>query len=256
MEVRGPQNKAVWLCPMGKVEYRAAWALQMHLHSRIVEQKLANRKREAADVQPTENFLLLCEHNPVFTLGKSGNPGNLLLSEPLLKSKGVDFVPINRGGDITYHGPGQLTAYPILDLANFFTDIGKYLRLMEEAIIQVLALYGLKGERIEGLTGVWLDATDPARARKICAIGVHSSRWVTMHGFAFNICADLSPFSYIVPCGIPDKGVSSLDREVEGVDYDRVVEQTVEALARVYGMELKACPRGLWPGELPQPVDL
>jgi lipoyl(octanoyl) transferase len=254
MEFAGPQNKAVWLCAMGKVEYRSAWALQMHLHSRIVEQKLANRKRDGAELQPTENFLLLCEHNPVFTLGKSGNPGNLLLSESLLHSKGVDFVPINRGGDITYHGPGQLTGYPILDLANFFTDIGKYLRLMEEAIIQVLDLYGLRGERIEGLTGVWLDASNPARARKICAIGVHSSRWVTMHGFAFNICTDLSPFSYIVPCGIPDKGVTSLDHEVDGVVYDRVVQQTVQAFARVYEMELKTCPPVLWPAQYPQPV--
>lgn len=252
MEHLPPKNTKVWLCNMGQVEYRSAWALQQHLHARIVEQKLDNRKREPQSLQPTENFLLLCEHNPVFTLGKSGNPGNLLLNETMLQSKGVDFLPINRGGDITYHGPGQLTAYPILDLANFFTDIGKYLRLLEEAIIMVLKEYGLNGSRIEGLTGVWLDADVPSKARKICAIGVHTSRWVTMHGFAFNICADLSPFSYIVPCGIPDKGVTSLHLEVEGVSYPRVVQQTVEALQSVFNMELQQPQAPIWPSDFPQ----
>lgn len=255
MEQLPAKNTQVWLCNLGQVEYRSAWALQQHLHARIVDQKLANRKREPKFLQPTENFLLLCEHNPVFTLGKSGNPSNLLLNEQMLQSKGVDFLPINRGGDITYHGPGQLTAYPILDLANFFTDIGKYLRLLEEAIILVLKEYGLTGSRISGLTGVWLDADIPSKARKICAIGVHTSRWVTMHGFAFNICTDLSPFSYIVPCGIPDKGVTSLHLEVEGVSYSRVVQQTVGALQHLFGMQLNLPQPGIWSAQFPQCIN-
>lgn len=219
---------------LGRIRYKKAWDYQTELHQGIIARKLENRKLPEEDRIPTPNYLLFCEHDPVFTLGKSGHESNLLISRELLSNKGIDFHEINRGGDITYHGPGQLTGYPIFDLENFFTDIGKYLRYMEESIIKVLALYGLKGERIDGLTGVWLDAAHPAKARKIAAIGVHSSRWVTMHGFGFNITADLSPFSLIVPCGITDKGVTSLHLEVEGIDFITVKNQVKAAFEQQY----------------------
>jgi lipoyl(octanoyl) transferase len=222
---------------LGRIRYKEAWDYQTSLHQGIIAQKLENRKKPEEERVPTANHLLFCEHDPVFTLGKSGHESNLLISRDLLSSKGIDFHEINRGGDITYHGPGQLTGYPIFDLENFFTDIGKYLRLMEASIIQVLALYGLQGERIDGLTGVWLDAQHPTKARKIAAIGVHSSRWVTMHGFGFNITADLSPFSLIVPCGIRDKGVTSLHLEVDGVDFETVKNQVRAAFAEQYNFE-------------------
>ena len=222
-----------------QVEYRKAWALQKALHNSIIQEKLANRKRPEIHRVPTKNYLLFCEHNRVFTLGKSGNEHNLKVSAGQLKQLEADFVPINRGGDITYHGPGQLTGYPIFDLDHFFSDIGHYLRLLEAAVIDVLSLYGIKGERIEGLTGVWLDAKSPQSARKICAIGVHSSRWVTMHGFAFNICADLKPFDWIVPCGIADKGVTSLHLEAENVHLDTVKAQTLEALKAQFNIHIQ-----------------
>jgi len=220
---------------LGKVPYLPAWDLQKKLHAESVAQKLANRKLPQEEQVAPANYLLFCEHTPVFTLGKSGDLSNLLVNQDFLASKGIEFYPINRGGDITYHGPGQLTGYPIFDLAQFFTDIGKYLRYLEEAIIQVLALYGLKGERLEGATGVWLDAQIPGRARKICAIGVHSSRWVTMHGFAFNIQTDLTPFQYIIPCGITDKAVTSLHLELEqSPDMHTVKQQVREALEALF----------------------
>ncbi len=222
-----------------QVEYRQAWALQKALHASIIQKKLANRKRPEKERVETQNFLLFCEHNRVFTLGKNGNEENLKSSPEQLKQRNIDFVPINRGGDITYHGPGQLTGYPIFDLDHFFTDIGLYLRLLEAAVIDVLSLYGIKGERIEGLTGVWLDSESPHSARKICAIGVHSSRWVTMHGFAFNICANLEPFDWIVPCGISDKGVTSLHLETENVEFHKVKAQTLEALKAQFNLHLE-----------------
>ncbi len=235
--------KTVFFSDLQQVEYRQAWALQKALHASIIQEKLANRKRSEKDRVETQNFLLFCEHNRVFTLGKNGNEENLKSSPEQLKQKEVDFVPINRGGDITYHGPGQLTGYPIFDLDHFFTDIGLYLRLLEAAVIDVLSLYGIKGERIEGLTGVWIDSESQHSARKICAIGVHSSRWVTMHGFAFNICADLEPFDWIVPCGISDKGVTSLHLETESVDFQKVKTQTKEALKARFDLQLKELPK-------------
>jgi lipoyl(octanoyl) transferase len=212
---------------LGRIPYKPAWDLQTRLHAESVEQKLVNRKLPEEQQVAPKNHLLFCEHNPVFTMGKSGNPDNLLVNPEFLKEQNIEFYPINRGGDITYHGPGQLTGYPIFDLAQFFTDIGKYLRYLEEAIIRVLAIYGLKGERLEGATGVWLDPHIPEKARKICAIGVHSSRWVTMHGFAFNVLTDLSPFSYIVPCGISDKAVTSLHLEIGDPPQMDLIKQQV-----------------------------
>lgn len=193
------------------MDYRESWDYQEERFQEILRLKSANRKLETT--QPTPNYFLFVEHPHVYTLGKSGDKENLLVSEAFLKDKGATFYHINRGGDITYHGPGQVVGYPILDLENFFTDIHKYLRLLEEMVILTLAEYGLKGERSKGETGVWLDVGQP-QARKICAMGVRASRWVTMHGFAFNVNTDLSYFDWMVPCGIRDKGVTSLQAEL------------------------------------------
>lgn len=219
------------------IRYKEAWDLQTSLFTHIVDIKIRNRNLPPEQKEPTPNYLLFCEHKPVYTLGKSGFMENLLLNNTILQEKEIDFFRINRGGDITYHGPGQLTGYPIFDLHNFYTDIGRYLRSLEEVIILTIAEYGLKGGRINGLTGVWLDADNPARARKICAIGVHASRWVTMHGFGFNIKTDLSYFDHIVPCGIKDKGVTSLEQEVGPVEMDEVKGKVKENFARVFELE-------------------
>ena len=205
-------NKKVGFQDLGLIDYRKCWDYQEELFAEILAVKSANRKENKTDI--TQNHLLFCEHPHVYTLGKSGDEKNLLVNEDYLKSRGATFHKINRGGDITYHGPGQIVGYPILDLDNFFTDIHKYLRFLEEAIILTLKDYGLESERSPGETGVWFDVGTP-KARKICALGVKSSRWVTMHGFAFNINADLSYFGNIVPCGITDKSVTSLQIELE-----------------------------------------
>lgn len=204
-------NKEVIVENLGRKDYKETWDYQESLFQRIFDIKVRNRREQLE--KPTPNYLLFVEHPHVYTLGKSGDFSNLLLNEPQLKEKGIDFYKINRGGDITYHGPGQLVGYPILDLENFFTDIHKYLRLLEETIILVMAEYGLKGTRSPGETGVWLDVGTPF-ARKICAMGVRASRWVTMHGFAFNVNADLGYFDHIIPCGIRDKSVTSLHAEL------------------------------------------
>ena len=205
-------NKKVGFQDLGLIDYRKCWDYQEELFAEILAVKSANRKENKTDI--TQNHLLFCEHPHVYTLGKSGDEKNLLVNEDYLKSRGATFHKINRGGDITYHGPGQIVGYPILDLDNFFTDIHKYLRFLEEAIILTLKEYGLESERTPGETGVWFDVGTP-KARKICALGVKSSRWVTMHGFAFNVNADLSYFGNIVPCGITDKSVTSLQIELE-----------------------------------------
>jgi len=187
----------------------------------IVQRKIARKKagmgeREASDdpeLDLPDNHLIFVEHPHVLTLGKSGDPGNVVVSHERLEALGVEYFPINRGGDITYHGPGQLVGYPILDLDQFYTDIGKYMRMLEEAIIRTCADYGIVASRIEGLTGVWIDADEGLKARKIAALGVKCSRWVTMHGFAFNLNTDLDFFNLIVPCGINDRGVTSLAKE-------------------------------------------
>jgi lipoyl(octanoyl) transferase len=211
------QNRNIIFQDLGTVDFGQCWDYQEKLFSGIVEQKIRNRELPDELKTPTQNYLLFVEHPHVYTLGKSGKHQHLLISEEELKKKNATFHRINRGGDITYHGPGQLVGYPILDLDNFFTDIHKYLRLLEEAIILTLEEYGLKGGRRKGETGVWLDAEHPSKARKICAMGVRCSRWVTMHGWAFNVNSDLSYFGHIIPCGISDKGVTSLQQEMDEV---------------------------------------
>lgn len=199
---------------LGEIDFKQAWDLQESLLAETVRQKLENRTLESAQHFPPRHYLLFCEHPHVFTLGKSGAEAHLLADEQKLEEIGATYYKINRGGDITYHGPGQLVGYPIFDLDHFFNDIHKYLRFLEESVILTLADYGIVAGRLPGLTGVWLDGDDPIKARKICAFGVRCSRWVTMHGFAFNINNDLSYFNKIVPCGITDKGVTSLSKEL------------------------------------------
>lgn len=210
-------NKIVEIQDLGNKDYKATWDYQEGLFQSVLNTKIKNRREETT--LKTHNYLLFVEHPHVYTLGKSGDFSNLLLNEDQLLQKGATFYKINRGGDITYHGPGQIVGYPILDLENFFTDIHKYLRLLEEMVILTLAEYGLKTERSPGETGVWLDVGTPF-ARKICAMGVRASRWVTMHGFALNVNADLGYFDNIVPCGIRGKAVTTLNVElgVESVD--------------------------------------
>ncbi|RTY90252.1 lipoyl(octanoyl) transferase LipB [Flavobacterium sp. GT3R68] len=210
-------NKKVQLQDLGLKDYKETWEYQEGLFKEIVDLKIRNR-RENLTLE-TPNYFLFVEHPHVYTLGKSGDLENLLLSEKQLEAKGATFYKINRGGDITYHGPGQIVGYPILDLENFFTDIHKYLRFLEEAIILTLAEYGLSCSRSEGETGVWLGIGTPF-ARKICALGVRASRWVTMHGFALNVNADLGYFDNIIPCGIKGKAVTSLNVELGVVSVD------------------------------------
>lgn len=237
-------NKQVEVRELGLIDYQAAWDEQERLFTQIVDQKLLNRTRPTDAQQPTSNYLLFCEHPHVYTLGTSGHVDNLLVSEERLATEfGATFFKIRRGGDITYHGPGQLVGYPILDLENFFTDIHRYMRLLEEGIIQTLADYGLSAGRIDGLTGVWLDYDDSHQnagpARKICAMGVKASRWVTMHGFALNVNTDLSYFGHIVPCGIADKAVTSLAAELgREVPLAEVSDRVRWHLAELFGMEL------------------
>jgi len=209
-------NKQIQLQDLNHKDYKDTWDYQEELFKEIVDLKI--QKRNQPDIE-TPNYFLFVEHPHVYTLGKSGDMSNLLLSEKQLEAKGATFYKINRGGDITYHGPGQIVGYPILDLENFFTDIHKYLRFLEEVIILTLAEYGLQGARSEGETGVWLDVGTPF-ARKICAMGVRASRWVTMHGFALNVNADLGYFDNIIPCGIKGKAVTSLH-----VELDRTVDE-------------------------------
>jgi lipoyl(octanoyl) transferase len=229
-------NKKVILQDWGLMEYQAAWDKQEEIFGQIVKQKTANRGLETP--LPTPNYMVFTEHPHVYTLGKSGKEENLLLDEEGLKEKHASYHHINRGGDITYHGPGQIVGYPILDLDNFFTDIHRYLRTLEEVIILTLKDYGLKGDRYPGFTGVWLDPEDPFRARKICAMGVRASRWVTMHGFALNVNTDLSYFGNIVPCGIDDKGVTSLEKELgHPLDIAEVKEKIITHMAEQFGME-------------------
>jgi len=229
-------NKKIQLQDLGSKDYKATWEYQEELFKDIVDLKIKNR-REELELE-TPNYLLFVEHPHVYTLGKSGDLENLLLNEKQLEAKGATFYKINRGGDITYHGPGQIVGYPILDLENFFTDIHKYLRFLEESIILTLEEYGLKCGRSEGETGVWLDVGTPF-ARKICALGVRASRWVTMHGFALNVNVDLGYFDNIIPCGIRGKGVTSLQVElgVEKVDEDEVKAKIIKHLTQLFEAE-------------------
>ena len=220
-------NKKIQLQDLGKKDYKETWNYQEELFKKIVDLKIQNRREESQIETP--NYFLFVEHPHVYTLGKSGDLSNLLLSEKQLEAKGATFYKINRGGDITYHGPGQIVGYPILDLENFFTDIHKYLRFLEEAIILTLAEYNIFGARSEGETGVWLGVGSPF-ARKICAMGVRASRWVTMHGFALNVNSDLGYFDNIIPCGIKGKAVTSLNVElgVEKLDEEEVKEKILK----------------------------
>lgn len=229
-------NKKVKYIDWGLTDYQEAWEKQEAIFNETVALKTKNRT-ENTDIE-TPNYLIFNEHPHVYTLGKSGKPENLLLDEQGLEDKHATYYKINRGGDITYHGPGQIVGYPILDLDNFFTDIHLYLRTLEEAIILTLADYGIKAGRYEGFTGVWLDA-DNDRARKICAMGVRCSRWVTMHGFAFNVNANLDYFKNIVPCGIDDKDVTSMQRELgRPLDMEEVKAKLKGHIAQLFGMEL------------------
>jgi lipoyl(octanoyl) transferase len=199
---------------LGMIDYQQGWDLQEKLFNDLINRKLENRKLPEAEQIQQSNYLLFCEHPHVFTLGRSGEEKNLVISSEQLIKINATFYKNNRGGDITYHGPGQIVGYPIFDLDMFFTDIHKYLRYLEEAVIKTLQEYKIEAGRIDGLTGVWLDGDNPKRARKICALGVRCSRWVTMHGFAFNVNTDLSYFNHIIPCGISDKSVTSLSKEL------------------------------------------
>lgn len=218
---------------LGLIDYKEAWDYQEKLFRGTVDQKI--RIRNGEETAKTLNYLLFCEHPHVYTLGKSGDKNNLLLNATTLEENHATYYEINRGGDITYHGPGQLVVYPIFDLDHFFSDIHKYLRFLEESVILTLADYGITAGRVDGLTGVWIDG-DTAQARKICAIGVKSSRWVTMHGIGFNVHSDLSYFSHIIPCGIQDKAVTSMERELgRSVDLAEVSEVLKGKLATLFG---------------------
>jgi len=230
------KNRKVEFQDWGLLDYQQAWDRQEQVFADTVFAKTQNRNNSTD--YPVKNHLIFVEHPNVYTLGKSGKPENLLLDESGLVEKNATYYKINRGGDITYHGPGQIVAYPILDLDNFFTDIHLYLRTLEEAVILTLADYGIKSGRYEGYTGVWLDS-DNEHARKICAMGVRCSRWVTMHGLAFNVNTDLSYFKNIVPCGIDDKDVTSMERELGcKPDIEEVKQKLKRHIGELFGMEI------------------
>jgi lipoyl(octanoyl) transferase len=230
------QNREVLFEDWGLLDYQHAWDRQEGMFTSIVDHKIRNRNLRSTD--PTHNYLVFVEHPHVYTLGKSGKQQNLLLDEEGLRSKAATYYKINRGGDITYHGPGQIVGYPILDLDNFFTDIHLYLRTLEEAVILTLADYGIAAGRYPGFTGVWLDAENED-ARKICAMGVRCSRWVTMHGFAFNVNTDLNYFKNIVPCGIDDKDVTSMQRELgKAVNIAEVKDILKAHICNLFNMQI------------------
>jgi lipoyl(octanoyl) transferase len=231
-------NRTTELIRAGLIDYQQAWDYQQQLFDEIVAKKMVNRQNDLQN--PTSNYLITCEHPPVYTLGKSGSDDNLLLNDEQLKSIGATYHKINRGGDITHHGPGQLVVYPILDLENFFTDIHLYLRNLEEAVINMLAKLGIEAGRFPGYTGVWIEADKPT-ARKICAMGVKCGRWVTMHGIALNVVNDLKYFDYIVPCGIKDKDVTSIQKEIhyQQVDFQEVERLLLEEIKTIFQLDWK-----------------
>ena len=220
---------------LGEIDYKEAWEYQEKLFEKIVSLKRQNRDLPSGEQIKIKNHLLFCEHPHVYTLGKSGSENNLLIDQLQLKAKNASFYKINRGGDITYHGPGQIVGYPIFDLELFNVRIKQYINKLEEAIIKTLSLYNLKGERLKNGTGVWLDPEIPGKARKICAIGVRVSRFVTMHGFAFNVNSNLEYFNYINPCGFVDKGITSLEKEVDAkIDINNVKLVVREKMSEVF----------------------
>lgn len=229
-------NKKVFVQDLGVIEYKDAWDKQVVLFDEIVRQKMENRTEK--DAKETQNHLLFVTHPHVYTLGKSGDLNNLLLNKKQLEEKKITFYKSNRGGDITYHGPGQVVGYPIFDLENFFTDIHKYLRFLEEAIILMLREYGLEAGRSDGETGVWFDSGTPF-ARKICALGVRCSRWVSMHGFALNVNVNLGYFDHIIPCGIKGKAVTSMEAELgRKIDEQEVKDKILTHLKTLFSFEV------------------
>jgi len=232
-------KQPVFFRDLGQMSYKEAWDLQEALLQENLRKKVALRAGGDAVEHDTRHHLLFVEHPPVYTLGKSGDMGNVLISAEEREAKGIEFFPTNRGGDITFHGPQQIVGYPILDLEKFETDIGKYLRNLEEVIIRTLATYGLTAGRSAGETGVWLEPDVKGRERKICAMGVRCSRWVTMHGFAFNVNTDLTYFNHIVPCGIQDKQVTSLEKELgHPVDFEETKSRVQQQFEEVFHVQL------------------
>ncbi len=226
-------NQKVAFQDLGRIRYKQAWDYQETLFDSLIRSKV-NKSGDG------EQYLLFCEHEPVYTLGKHGDKHNLLITEQICKNKNIDFYSIDRGGDITFHGPGQLVAYPIIDLESFGIGIKKYIDLLEDVVIDVLDSYRISGEKDEKAMGVWIDASHPSKARKICAIGVRSSRFVTMHGLALNVNTDLMYFSYINPCGFIDRGVTSVQKELgEEVDFKEVKRKMKQSFAKIFGMNFK-----------------
>jgi len=224
---------------LGLTDYKQAWDYQEKLFAGVVQAKINNRNLSTELQTKTPSYLIFCQHNHVYTLGNSGDAKHLLINQQQLAEKNATFYEINRGGDITYHGPGQIVGYPILDLDNFFTDINKYLRYLEEAVILTLAEYGIEAGRSKGETGVWLDADDLLKARKICAMGVRASRWVTMHGFALNVNVDLNYFGNIIPCGITNKAVTSMNKELgKNINEEEVKQKLKTHFAALFECEL------------------
>lgn len=232
------KNNKVNLSDLGLIAFENAWNKQEELFNSIVETKLYNRNA-TDNLKQTSNYFLFCEHPHVYTLGKSGQQNNLLVNEQFLSQIQASYYKINRGGDITYHGPGQIVGYPILDLENFYSDIHRYMRDLEEVIIRTINEFGLVGERIKGATGVWLTYNNSKTPRKICAMGVRASRWVTMHGFAINVNTDLSYFNHINPCGFTDKGVTSIQEELhQNIDSETVKNFIIKHFAEVFQVEI------------------
>lgn len=233
------KNTFVEFKDLGLIDYKEAWDYQETLFNGIIEKKMENRSAVESGQQPTPNYLLFCEHPHVYTLGKNGSENNLLVNMLQLSEKKAGYYKINRGGDITYHGPGQIVGYPILDLDNFSPDMHLYVSNLEESVIKTIGEFGLRGERLQGASGVWIDTDTPGRTRKICAIGIRSSRWVTMHGFAFNVNSDLSYFDLINPCGFTDKKATSMQAELQQpVDIEEVKEILKAKLEEVFSMKL------------------
>lgn len=233
-------NHSTEVIDLGLIDYQQAWDLQTRLFNEILTVKKENRDRPENRQLATKNFLIFCEHPHVFTLGKSGEEKNLLIKKENLSTIHATYYLINRGGDITYHGPGQIVVYPVIDLENFFTDIHRYMRMLEEAVVLTLKTFSIEAGRIQGLTGVWLNASDERASKKICALGVKTSRWVTMHGLAFNVNTNLQYFDYIVPCGIADKAVTSMAKELGSLqDLNAVKTILKNNLITLFGMKLQ-----------------
>ena len=230
------KNKKIILRDIGKSSFSDAWQYQEEIFKKTIDQKIENRSSESKI--ETDNFLIITEHNPVYTIGKSGDISNLLLNDNEMKTEGIEFYKINRGGDITYHGPGQIMGYPIIDLDNFFTDINLYLRKLEEVIINTLKSYDLRGFTIKGETGVWVKDNN-GLSKKVCAFGIRASRWVTMHGFSFNVNPELNYFKNIIPCGIKDKGVTSVSElKNSNIEMNQIKKILYKNFAESFSAEL------------------